>query len=155
MCGSDRRVGVVKHLHFDADEIRFAGADAVRQVDVGQRHASDRGGGRACGKGIEAGRCAQGGHIVAWGDLDEVNGRHGCRGGLLRIDVGVADPPVAVADQIAERVGRRFRAAVFVGDRAAVEVGLGERRTNAEQRAATQQLAVDRRSHDPILALYR
>ena len=27
--------------------------------------------------------------------------------------------------------------------------------TNAEQRAATQQLAVDRRSHDPILALYR
>ena len=148
----DEGVGVVEHLQLDADEVGFAGLDAVGQVEVGHAHAGNGRRSGAGGEGIEAGGRVERGHVVARGDFDVVGGR--CRRRALSKGLRVVDRPVAVADHIAERVGRGFAAVVLVADRAAVQIGLGERRADAHGRAVEQQLAVGRGGGDAVLPLH-
>ncbi len=151
--GGNECVGIVEHLHFDADEIGLAAGQSIGHVDVGNADPGHRRRPGAGGKRVDPagnGQCRQ---VVARGDFDMVGRGAGRRS--LGEGLRIVDDVVAVADHVAETVGINFAAVVPVADPAIVEVVLGEHRIDAERDTAEQQLTSGRRGGDPVLPLDR
>ena len=151
--GAERRAGAVEQPHRHLNEVLLTRRDRD-EVGVGHAEACDRVVGRdRAGKSDRAGRCRHDWRVVGRRNVDpELVVR------LFATAVGQRESELVVLPHGIRRAGR-FGAVVHVEDPTGFDVGLGERRVDAEhfdRRAAiggVRDVTVCRRARDAVLHL--
>ena len=142
----------VQKLHRDLNEVQLTRLRTIGQVDVAQGNAGQR---LARDRRIQhqqARMAGSDGGLVVGALQHDAEFRRRDSGALGR-GAGLVGRVVAIADHVLELVVELFAAAVLVLHRTAVELRLGEDRTDTEHAATSSESPVLRHCSDAVLAL--